>query len=90
LTKERGFIVSPSPPVIRSAGLVVRGVSKRFGSTQALDRVDFVASAGEIVGLMGANGAGKSTLVNILCGAPRSPPASSRFTRPPTGRARRA
>jgi simple sugar transport system ATP-binding protein len=69
LTKERGFIVSPSPPVIRSAGLVVRGVSKRFGSTQALDRVDFVASAGEIVGLMGANGAGKSTLVNIVCGA---------------------
>lgn len=59
----------PSDHTGGGAGLEVRGVSKRFGSTQALDRVDFAVSAGEIVGLMGANGAGKSTLVNILCGA---------------------
>lgn len=66
--KELDSIMWRSPSAIRGAGLVLRGVSKRFGSTQALDRVDFAATPGEIVGLMGANGAGKSTLVNILCG----------------------
>jgi simple sugar transport system ATP-binding protein len=49
-------------------GLEVRGVSKRFGPTVALDGVDLTVAPGEIVGLMGANGAGKSTLVNILAG----------------------
>ena len=53
------------------SGVAVRGVSKRFGSTQALHAVDFEVSPGEIVGLMGANGAGKSTLVNVLVGAVR-------------------
>jgi simple sugar transport system ATP-binding protein len=48
--------------------LVVFGISKRFGSTVALDRVDLDVSAGEVVALMGANGAGKSTLVKILAG----------------------
>ena len=49
--------------------LLARGVAKRFGSTQALAKLDFEIESGEIVGLMGANGAGKSTFVNILAGA---------------------
>ncbi len=48
--------------------LVLAGISKRFGSTIALDRVDLTVSAGAVVALMGANGAGKSTLVKILAG----------------------
>jgi simple sugar transport system ATP-binding protein len=48
--------------------LVLAGISKRFGSTIALDRVDLTVAAGEVVALMGANGAGKSTLVKILAG----------------------
>ena len=51
------------------AGLVARGVTKRFGATQALAGVDLTVRPGEVVGLMGANGAGKSTLVNIIAGA---------------------
>lgn len=42
------------------------GVSKRFGGTQAVDRVSFDVRAGEIVALLGENGAGKSTLIKLL------------------------
>ncbi|MDT0545086.1 MULTISPECIES: sugar ABC transporter ATP-binding protein [Streptomyces] len=50
-------------------GLVVRGVSKRFGVTQALDRIDLDVRPGEVVALLGENGAGKSTLSNIVAGS---------------------
>ncbi|MEV0407561.1 sugar ABC transporter ATP-binding protein [Actinoallomurus sp. NPDC050550] len=49
-------------------GLVVRGVSKRFGPTQALDHIDLDVRPGEVVALLGENGAGKSTLANIVAG----------------------
>ena len=44
----------------------MRGVSKRFGGTQALIDAGIDVSAGEIVALLGENGAGKSTLIKIL------------------------
>ncbi len=63
--------MTAAPHAAASSGVAVRGVSKRFGSTQALHAVDFEVQPGEVVGLMGANGAGKSTLVNVLVGAVR-------------------
>lgn len=44
----------------------VEGISKRFGTVQALDGVSFAASDGKITGLLGPNGAGKSTCLRIL------------------------
>jgi ABC-2 type transport system ATP-binding protein len=43
-------------------------VSKRFGTTQALDSVSLQFGGQKIYGLLGNNGAGKTTLLNIITG----------------------
>jgi ABC-type sugar transport system ATPase subunit len=48
--------------------VVVEGVSKRFGVTQALSDVSVAFRAGEVHALMGENGAGKSTLGKVIAG----------------------
>jgi D-xylose transport system ATP-binding protein len=48
--------------------LELRGVSKAFGSVQALTDVDFEVRDGEVMALVGDNGAGKSTLIKCIAG----------------------
>jgi len=48
-------------PTIRT-----RSLSKRFGSTVAVDNVDLAVPEGAIYALVGANGAGKTTLIKLL------------------------
>ncbi len=44
------------------------GLTKSFGSFQALQGIDLNVREGEIYGFLGHNGAGKSTTMNILAG----------------------
>ncbi|MEO8906684.1 MAG: sugar ABC transporter ATP-binding protein [Microbacteriaceae bacterium] len=48
-----------------------RGVSKSYGSVEALSSVSVAINPGEVHAILGANGAGKSTLMKILAGAER-------------------
>jgi len=59
--------------VIRAAVDAIRtvGLSKRYGDTLALDRLDLVVEAGEVYGYLGPNGAGKTTTIRLLLGLHR-------------------
>jgi ABC-2 type transport system ATP-binding protein len=45
-----------------------RGLRKVFGTTIALDSIEFRVEAGRILGLIGPNGAGKTTALNAILG----------------------
>ena len=51
-----------------TAAVITQGLTMRFGSVTALDRVNFTLPAGTILGLLGPNGSGKTTLLSILAG----------------------
>ena len=63
--------------------LSLRGISKRFGATQALAGVTLAVAPGEVHALIGENGAGKSTLMNILSGAFRPDEGEMQFAGAP-------
>jgi ABC-2 type transport system ATP-binding protein len=62
----------PQEIVIRAERL-----TKRYGATIAVDRVNLEVAAGEIVGILGPNGSGKTTTILMLLG----------LTEPSSGRA---
>ncbi|MFT5348866.1 MAG: ABC-2 type transport system ATP-binding protein [Bacteroidia bacterium] len=48
--------------------IVLKDLTKNYGSQRAIDNISFSIDSGEIVGFLGPNGAGKSTTMKILCG----------------------
>lgn len=53
------------------AEIALRGVSRRFATTTALDTIDLAIADGAFVALVGPSGCGKSTLLRLVAGLDR-------------------
>jgi ABC-2 type transport system ATP-binding protein len=62
-----------SQPVVE-----IKGLTRRFGATTALDNVSLSLPCGIVFGLVGANGAGKRTLIKHILGLLRAETGSVR------------
>jgi ABC-2 type transport system ATP-binding protein len=61
------------------AAIELQGVTKRFGNTVALDRLDLSVPTGQVHGFLGPNGAGKSTAIRVLLGLLRPDAGTARL-----------
>jgi ABC-2 type transport system ATP-binding protein len=55
---------TPSPP----PAVALRGLTKRYGTVEALRGLDLTVEPGRVYGFLGRNGAGKSTALRIIMG----------------------
>ncbi|MFO7691851.1 MAG: ABC transporter ATP-binding protein [Vicinamibacterales bacterium] len=51
-----------------TTALELNGVTKRFGTTEAVAGVSYAVNRGEMFGLIGPDGAGKTTTIRLMCG----------------------
>ena len=58
-----GLDASAVPPAVR-----MRGVTKSFGATVAVDEIELSIPAGTFYGIVGPNGAGKTTTLSMIAG----------------------
>ncbi len=74
---ERIIVVCPScstkgvyvfPGETRGYAIQVKGLSKTFGETRAVDNISFNVRKGEVFGFLGPNGAGKTTTIKSILG----------------------
>src|ERR1700720_4161578 len=69
VTQQTGITAHPVIPSSRHPVTIdARGVTIRFGTFTAVDRVSLTVGHGEVFGLLGPNGSGKTTLIRGLCG----------------------
>lgn len=61
------------------SAIEINGISKRFGSVQAVSDLSFEVEAGRVTGFLGPNGAGKSTTLRILLGLVHADGGSATF-----------
>jgi ABC-2 type transport system ATP-binding protein len=67
-TSQRCWLVFLCYNVATMNALEIRGLSKRYKQTLAVDNLDLTVVRGEFCGLLGKNGAGKSTTINCVTG----------------------
>jgi ABC-2 type transport system ATP-binding protein len=61
------------------AAIEINGISKRFGSVQAVSDLSFEVGSGRVTGFLGPNGAGKSTTLRMLLGLVHSDGGTATF-----------
>jgi ABC-2 type transport system ATP-binding protein len=67
----------PRAPIAQPAGgsrgeaIRAQGLTKRYGTTLALEALDLAIAPGEVYGFLGPNGAGKTTTIRLLLGLHR-------------------
>ena len=66
---RRGAAPFPSgAPTLRQVRVEVRGLTKSFGTVQAVTDLSFTVEPGSVTGFLGPNGAGKTTTLRMLLG----------------------
>ncbi len=65
------MLEDPIAPSWRATLIGVRGLTKRYGDTVAVDDLTFEVRAGQVTGFLGPNGAGKSTTMRMILGLDR-------------------
>ncbi len=61
------------------AAIEINGISKSFGSVQAVSDLSFSVETGRVTGFLGPNGAGKSTTLRVLLGLVHADGGSATF-----------
>jgi ABC-2 type transport system ATP-binding protein len=61
------------------AAIEINGISKHFGSVQAVSDLSFSVETGRVTGFLGPNGAGKSTTLRVLLGLVHADGGSATF-----------
>jgi ABC-2 type transport system ATP-binding protein len=56
------------PSDAMDATITIRGLTKRYGTTRAVEDLTFSVAAGRVTGFVGPNGAGKSTTMRLILG----------------------
>ena len=78
LAPDAGVVTASYARDMQTA-IEIKGLSKRFGSVQAVSGLDFTVTAGRVTGFLGPNGAGKSTTVRMLLGLIRPDKGTATF-----------
>jgi ABC-2 type transport system ATP-binding protein len=76
---RRTTISIANPARIEPVRVEVRGLSKAFGSVQAVSDLHFTVEPGTVTGFLGPNGAGKTTTLRMVLGLERPDAGTATF-----------